>query len=395
MASELKRSVGLGLMVFYGVGVMVGAGVYVLIGAVAGAAGVYAPLAFLAAGLVAAPTALSYAELSSRFPEAAGEAAYVESAFQRPWLVWMTGLCVVVVGSISAAAVMRGGIAYLNVIVSIDNALASVLIGGALVAVALVGVLESLALAAVFTLVEVLGLLAVAGAGFMVEPSADWQQLGPPQFSGVAMGGVLAFFAFIGFEDMVNIAEETRDPERTLPRGIIIALLLTTLLYALVSWSAVRALGIDELANSEQPLALLWERSTGGSAQIFSVIAVVAALNGILAQVVMAARVLMGMGRRYPSMAFMASVNARSGTPVLATLCVGVLIVALSIAAPVLVLAEATSTVLLLLFVLINGSLIRIKLQQGRATHFNVPLWVPAFGVLGSVLALVATAVFR
>ncbi|MGB0866822.1 MAG: amino acid permease, partial [Granulosicoccaceae bacterium] len=178
--SGLKRRLSLSLMVFYGVGVMVGAGVYVLIGAVAGSAGIYAPLAFLLAGIVAAPTALSYAELSARVPEAAGEAAYVEASFGKQWLVALTGLSVVLVGSVSAAAVMRGGIGYLNGLISVDTTVAAVVMGGALITVALFGALESLTVAAVFTAIEVVGLLLVSGAGLLAEPSADWQHVKAP-----------------------------------------------------------------------------------------------------------------------------------------------------------------------------------------------------------------------
>ena len=392
--TELKRNLGLGLMIFYGVGVMVGAGVYVLIGAVAGTAGIYAPVAFMVAGLIAAPTALSYAELSSRHPEAAGEAAYVEASFGRQWLVVLTGLSVVLVGSVSAAAVMRGGIGYLNGLLSVDPTLAAVVIGSALVLVALVGALESLAVAALFTVVEVLGLMAVTGAGLLAEPSADWTQMSSPSFAGIGSGAVLAFFAFIGFEDMVNMAEETRDPEKTMPKAIILSLIITSVLYGLVSWAAVRSLGVDALATSEQPLALVWEHSTGTSARFFSLIAVVAALNGILAQMVMAPRVLMGMGRRYRSMRFLAVVNPRFGTPALATILVGAIVVAISVAAPVQVLAEITSFMLLLIFVLINASLVALK-RGSESSSFEVPLWVPVLGVLGSCLALLATLLWR
>jgi len=391
--AELKRNLGLGLMVFYGVGVMVGAGVYVLIGAVAGTAGIYAPLAFLLAGLIAAPTALSYAELSSRHPEAAGEAAYVEASFGRQWLVVLTGLSVVLVGSISAAAVMRGGIGYLNGLVGIDTTLAVVLIGSALVLVAVIGALESLAVAALFTLIEVLGLLAVTGAGFLAEPSVDWSVMPSPSLAGIGSGAVLAFFAFIGFEDMVNMAEETRDPKKTMPKAIILSLIITSVLYAVVSWAAVRSLGIEELAASEQPLALVWERSTGSSARFFSLIAVVAALNGILAQLVMASRVLMGMGRRYRGMRLLSKVYPRFGTPALATVLVGGIVMSISLAAPVQVLAELTSFLLLLIFVMINTSLIVLK-RRGASDGFEVPIWVPVLGVLGSFLALISTLVW-
>ena len=388
--TELKRNIGLGLLVFYGVGVMVGAGVYVLIGAVAGAAGIYAPVAFMLAGVVAAPTALAYSELSSRIPEAAGEAAYVEASFRRAWLVALIGFVVVLVGAVSAGTVMRGGVGYLGGIVNIDPVVASLLLGFLLIAVAIWGAFESLAVAAFFTIVEVLGLVVVSAAGLIAEPSVDWVQQPSVELTGISAGAVLAFFAFIGFEDMVNMAEETHEPQKTMPKAIIISLLVTTLLYALVSYAAVRTVSITALANNEQPLALLWEESTGRSAAFLSLIAVVAAMNGILAQMVMASRVLMGLGRRYNSMRWLARVYPRFGTPALATLLIGVVVIVISVLAPVKVLAEITSSLLLLVFIIINASLLILK-RQSAHEGFSVPQWVPLFGCIASAAALLGT----
>ena len=119
MSGALRRRVPLWLLTAYGVGVMVGAGIYVLVGAVAGQAGVYAPLAFLIAGLVALPSALSYAELASRMPEAAGEAAFVEAGFQNRAIAIIVGLAIVVAAVVSAAAVLKGGVGYLVTLVPV------------------------------------------------------------------------------------------------------------------------------------------------------------------------------------------------------------------------------------------------------------------------------------
>ena len=122
MAEHLKRRIGLGLLTAYGVGVMVGAGIYVLVGAIAAEAGIWAPLSFLLAGLIAAPSALSYAEFSTRLPEAAGEAIFVAKGLGRPWLALVVGLAVVAAGTISAAAVLRGGTGYLVSVVELPFA---------------------------------------------------------------------------------------------------------------------------------------------------------------------------------------------------------------------------------------------------------------------------------
>ena len=194
MAEQLKRRIGPGLLTAYGVGVMVGAGIYVLVGAVAAQAGLYAPLAFLLAGLVAAPSALSYAELSTRIPEAAGEAAYVEAGLGSRFLGRIVGLAIVAGGSVSAAAVLRGGAGYLTSFVDMPFEWAVIGLGLALSVVAVIGVLESLAMAALFTVIEVAGLALVVWSGWHAPVSPDWSSAAAPVFSGDRRGRNLGLF---------------------------------------------------------------------------------------------------------------------------------------------------------------------------------------------------------
>lgn len=382
----LKRRLGPALLTAYGVGVMVGAGIYVLVGAMAADAGVWAPLAFVAAGLIAAPTALSYAELSVRLPEAAGEVAYVEEGLGLHFLAVVVGLAIVLAGVISAAAVLRGGAGYLGALVPIEQRWLILGLGVALVAIACVGVLESIGFAAILTLIEVVGLVLVIWAGFSAPPVADYTAPPVVPWVGIASAAALAFFAFIGFEDIVNMAEEVRDPTRTMPRAILAALAITTLLYLTVSTAAVRAVPQEALAGSERPLALVWETS-GLSPLVLPAIAVAAALNGVLAQVVMAARVLFGLGARAPALALFHRAHPRLGTPILATLLAGGAMLAAALALPVSALAEVTSMVLLSVFVLVNISLIFLKRRAPEAP-FRVPMIVPVFAALASVTAL-------
>lgn len=399
MSQQLKRRIGLGLLTAYGIGVMVGAGIYVLVGAVAAEAGVLAPLAFLLAGLIAAPTALSYAEFSSRLPEAAGEAAYVGQGFNSKFFAIFVGLAVVVAGTVSAGAVLRGGAGYFAAATGIDAELAIIGMGVALVLVAIIGVLESFALVAVFTLIEVLGLALVVWAGFSTSASPDWNAAlplaemitTPGLATGIAFGAVLAFFAFIGFEDIVNMAEEVRNPTRILPQAIVISLAVTSVIYALVCWAAVRTVPLDALASSDSPLALVWQQSQGGNARFLSAIAVFAALNGVLAQIVMASRVLYGLGGRTTGLAAFRHAHPRFGTPVRATVLIGLAVLVAAYWLPVAQLASVTSATLLSVFVLVNLALILQKRRQPEAP-FQVPFAVPVVGLILSLLAL-ATAV--
>ncbi|MEX0283123.1 MAG: APC family permease [Paracoccaceae bacterium] len=390
MAESLKRRIGPGLLTAYGVGVMVGAGIYVLVGAVAGNAGLWAPLAFLVAGLIAAPTALSYAEFSTRLPEAAGEAAYVGTGLNSNALAILVGLAIVAAGTVSAGAVLRGGVGYLSQTVEIAPWIATLGLGLALIAVAVAGALESLALVAVFTLIELAGLGLVVWAGLTGEPVAEWSAPPALVWSGVASGAVLAFFAFIGFEDIVNMAEEVERPSRTLPIAILTSLGLTTLIYALVAFATVRVVPMAHLAHSESPLALVWQAARGGDARFLSAIAVFAALNGVLAQIVMASRVLYGLGARSPTLAMFHRAHARFGTPVLATCLIGLCVILAALTLRVAVLAEVTSAILLSVFVLVNLSLILLKRRVPQA-DFRISPAIPALGLILSALALVVT----
>ena len=222
---KLQRRLGLPLLVMYGTGITIGAGIYVLIGAVAGHAGRFAPWSFLLAALVMALTVASYAEMATRYPVSAGEAAYMRAAFSSKPLSVFTGLLTLVIGIVSSAAVAIGSAGYMTQFVNLPASVLVVVIVMVLGAISAWGILESVILAAFFTLIEVSGLLAIIGsamyAGLPVSPVI--LQLPPmdmTSFSAIAFGGLLAFFAFIGFEDLANIAEEAREPQRNaLPVG--------------------------------------------------------------------------------------------------------------------------------------------------------------------------------
>jgi amino acid transporter len=202
---------------------------------------------------------------------------------------------------------------------------------------------------------------------------------------------VLAFFAFIGFEDIVNMAEEVKRPEKTLPRAILLSLVITSAIYAVVAYAAVRAVPLADLAVSQQPLLLVWHQggtSDAATPAVFlSVIAVAAALNGVLAQIVMAARVMFGIGRRMPALAVFHRTSARFGTPTLATLLIGALVTTAALMLPVSSLAEGASTLLLSIFVIVNLALISMKHKQPEAP-FRVPMVVPVLGLLAALGAL-------
>lgn len=394
-APALRRSITLIPFVFYGVGVTVGAGIYVLVGLTAGLAGMSAPLSFVLAALIAAPTAFSFAELSSRLPRTAGEAVFVLEAFGSPRLSQMVGLAVVMTAVISSATVANGAAGYIEQILSIPVWLTKLVFVGTLGLIAAWGVVQSVTITVLLALVEVGGLFVIIGAGLYDlggVPSLA-PILSPSSISlsgvGILSGMFIAFFAFIGFEDMVNMAEEVRDPRRTIPRAIALTLAITALLYLSVVTVAVSVVPPAMLAASDAPLALVFEHATGHSAAMFAGVAVLATVNTVLVQIVMSARVIYGMVAVGAMPAALGRIDPRTQTPVIATFTTVAIILALALFFPLGTLARATTFSALGIFTLVNMALIRIKLRgKGEARQFEVPLPVPIAGMVlsGSVL---------
>jgi APA family basic amino acid/polyamine antiporter len=398
---SLRRTLSLPLVTFYGLGNILGAGIYVLIGKVIGAAGSYAPLAFLLAALLASLTAFTYAELSARFPLSAGEAVYVEKGLGIRLLPLVVGSLIVLAGLVSAAAIMKGFTGYLQVFVPVPAGAAIPLMVLLLGGLAIWGIAESVAVAAVITVVEVAGLLLIIGiaAPGMATPgslAAAEQSLNDTAvLPGILLGAFLAFYAFIGFEDMVNVAEEVRQPERNLPRAILLALLIASTLYLLVVLAAITSLPAGRLAASAAPLAELYESVTGREPVLITLISMLAVVNGALIQIIMASRVCYGMARRHWLPACLGRVHPRTRTPVMATVTVAVLVLLAALWFPIETLAKATSYLLLVVFALVNLSLWRLKRQAALEENdvFCVPRWVPATGFCASVVFVVLQAV--
>ena len=396
----LRRRLGLPLLVLYGTGITVGAGIYVLIGSVAGHAGLYAPWAFVFAALVMALTLGSYAELCTRYPVSAGEAAYIKAAFGSRLLSTVTGLLTIAVGVISSAAVSLGAAGYIEQFVDLPQSLIVVVVVGALGLVAAWGILESVLIASLFTLIEVGGLLIiiVAATRADVPAGAALLNLPPLEFntmSGIAFASLLAFFAFIGFEDLVNVVEEAKAPHRDLPIAMVLTLVITTLLYVAISAIAVAAVPVARLAASPAPLSEVFREVAQVSPATISAIAIVATLNTILAEMTMAARVIYGLARQGDLPRVLGQVHAKTATPLLATACIVVVVLALAMTVPFVRLAESTSIATLVVFALVNIALLRLR-WRGVPAHgkvFSVPIWVPIAGLVTCAI-MIGSAVF-
>ncbi len=396
--AALKRSLTLPLLTLYGLGVTIGAGIYVLIGATAARAGLYAPVSFLAAALAVAFTGLSYAELGSRYPVSAGEAAYVRHGLNSNRLSLLVGLLVITSGVVSSAAISIGAAAYVQ---SFINAPAQVLAAAIILILGLItiwGITQSVLIAALFTVLEIGGLLAVVAAGIWTRPEilSEWARLVPPlelpAWSGIGAASLLAFFAFVGFEDIANVAEEVKEPQKTLPRAILATLILSSLLYMAVVSVVVLSVPLERLSETAAPLALMFEDASGTTAMVFNVIASLATINGVLVQMIMASRVLYGLGKQGDLPVFLAAVNPVTRTPLNASVIIIAVILLLALLFPVAALAEMTSRIVLGVFVLINLALIGLKWRgvPAEGPIFHAPMAVPFLG-LGACGLLLAS----
>lgn len=390
--NKLIRRLSLPLLVFYGIGTILGAGIYVLIGKVAGEAGLYTPFSFLFASLLAGFSAFSYAELASRFPRSAGEAIYIEEGFAIKRLSILVGLLIVLVGIVSVATLAHGFSGYFSVFFDFPDTLVVTLL---IIVVGLIcawGIGQSVLLAAVMTVVEIIGLLIILYVGrdaFVLLP-AKIPELLPsfelPVWAGIFMGGFIAFYAYLGFEDIVNVAEEAIKPRINIPRAIIISLIVITLFYILISVVAIVLISPQVLSTSDAPLAMLYEKTTGQSPLLITAISLISVVNGALVQVIMASRVLYGMSQKKWLPEKFGSINATTRTPVYATIIVTLLILFFALVLPLLSLAKITSFITLIIFCLINFALLKIKYSRREHDGFSVAIWVPLIGGISTLL---------
>jgi len=225
-----------------------------------------------------------------------------------------------------------------------------------------------------------------------------WTVLTPPlqavPWAGVLGGSFLAFFAFIGFEDIVNVAEEVKDERRTLPAAIGLTLAITAVLYLAVAAVAVHAMTPAELAASPAPLVEIFEHRTGAPGTVLTLIGTFAVVNGALIQIIMAARVLYGMASQGWVPKALAAIHPRTRTPVVATVLIGGVVLVFALAGELEVLAETTTVFILAVFAMVNGALFQIK-RRGPAPSgsLTVPLWAPAMGAVTSTVFLVLTLI--
>lgn len=391
---QLKRTINWKMLALYGLGNILGAGIYVLIGEVAAESGQGLVWSFLLAALVASFTAWTYSEFASKYPLSAGAALYAEKAFKIPALSTFVGLTLAFTALVSSSTLLRGFARYAKdlfatfgwSVSSLPDPVFMAPILGLLSIIALKGISESAKLAAIFTLLEAGGLVlivmvAIVNGDAVAAAKSSVSSIGSVDILSICIGGFLAFYAFIGFEDMVNIAEEVKDPQRNMRRGMLTALVIATLLYVVVGISSLSILSSAELASQDAPLAAVFKKATGSSIPIITIIGVVAITNGVLIQIITSSRIIYGLAREGWIPLWLGAVNTKSGVPVNATLLsIGGIAIGSSLL-PLGTLAQITSFTLLVIFTVVQVSALKL-VNEGELT---LPRAVPIIGTILNV----------
>jgi APA family basic amino acid/polyamine antiporter len=393
----LKRVIGPNLLFFFILGDMLGGGIYALVGEVGAEVGGAIWTAFLAAFVLAALTACAYAELVTKYPYAAGAALYVNKAFKVPFVTFMVAFAVMASGITSAGALSKAfaGDYFAQFMDAPELGVALVFFAIVMV-INLIGISESVKTNAAFTTIEVIGLLIIIMIGIFALFGGDADPGRALEFKEgtsplllIVAGTTLAFYALIGFEDSVNVAEEVRDPTRAFPRALFAGLIVAGLVYLLVTLVASMVVNTNQLANSDAPLLeVVKEGPVDLPLKLFALIALFAVSNGALLNMIMASRLVYGMANQGIVPRVFRTLLPGRRTPWLAILFTTALGVVLIITGDLGVLADTTVMLLLIAFALVNVAVLVLRRDSVDHDHFTAPTFAPVLGAVISVFLI-------
>ncbi len=393
----LARAITPKLLLLFIVGDILGGGIYALVGEVGAETGGAIWSAFLLALVMAAFTAGSYAELVSKYPHAGGAALYVHRAFKNRFISFIVAFAVIMSGITSASALARGfGGDYLAEFVDIKVVFGALLLLAAITLVNLRGIAESVKLNVGFTLVEIGGLLLIVliAVVALLQGDADGGRAfefkeGSSVFAAMLAGAALAFYALVGFEDSVNVAEEAKDPVTTYPKVLFGGLAIAGVLYFLVTVGASVVVPTDDLSASSGPLLeVVKQGPLGIPEKVFSAIGLLALANGALINMIMASRLLYGMAREDVVPRQLGTIWATRRTPWVAILFTTAIAVGLIVEANLEKLADTTVALLVIVFAIVNASVLYLRRDRVDHDHFQVPSIFPVLGVGVSIALL-------
>jgi APA family basic amino acid/polyamine antiporter len=390
----LERSLSLWEVTLMSIGIILGAGIYVVIGEAAGLSGNAVWLSFIIAAIVATFTGLSYAELSSRFPKAGAEYVYVENSFGRH-AAWVVGWLIIAGSVIGSATVSLGFSRYFSALFNTPVLLTGIVMLLIVGSILLAGVKETATLTILFMAIEALGLAIIIFVGIPFFGSINYLEFAQGT-KGVIEAGVLIFFGYLGFEGITRLAEETKNPEKTIPRAILLSLGITTVIYILVGLAAVSVVPWQDLAQAQAPLALVAERVFGeNSFLILSVIALFSTFNTALVMLLSGSRLVFGMADQQALPRMFLQVLKRFRTPWTAILGVMVVSILFLFLGDLKTVANLTNFTIFAVFIVINGSVVFYRLKKPFDSGFripgaikNVPI-IPLLGIMTSLFMII------
>ncbi|OGT63034.1 MAG: hypothetical protein A3E85_05070 [Gammaproteobacteria bacterium RIFCSPHIGHO2_12_FULL_45_12] len=397
--SGLIRALGLGALIIYGVGDILGAGIYAIVGKIAGHAGPLTWLSFAIAMGVVFFTAGSYSELGSRFPKSGGVSIYILEAFGRQWLSLFSGILLFSATIFSMSTLSQAFVGYLRTFgFNFPDWFGVSCFFIILLLINVRGIKQSSIANIVSTAIEVSGLAIVLVCGFWYLSKSNTyavvtQPGSMPGITNVLQGAALAFFAFTGFEDLANVAEEVKQPEKNLPRAMLSSLGAAGLLYLGVSWMATTIIPGSELSQSEAPLLDVVSKSYPAMpSYLFSFIAIFAVSNTTLLNYITASRLLYGMSKAKLMPTFLQSVHRQYRTPYIAILAIFPLVLGLGLVGTLEELASSTSAIVLTVFSFSSIALIAIKFKERGEKKcskvFYVPTFIPCLAVVLNLSAI-------
>jgi amino acid transporter len=394
----LRRVVSRRMLLAFVVGDVLGGGIYALVGVVGARVGGAIWTAFAAALVLAAFTAASYAELTTKYPRAGGAGLFANRAFHRPLVSFMVAFAVAASGITSAATLARGfGGDYLSVFVSVDVAVGAVALLVLVGLINFIGISESVRVNVWLTAIEVGGLvlITVIGLGVVLGGDGDPGRAlelntaeGEGTLAAILAGTALAFYALIGFEDSSNIAEEVADPRRAYPLALFGGLAIAGTLYLAVTVVASMAVPTAELAGSSGPLLEVDRGPLAVDDRVFSAIGLLALSNGALINLIMASRLLYGMAEEGVMPRVLGSVHSARRTPVVAIVFVTAVAIVLALTGDLATLADTTVVLLLGAFIVVNLSVLVLRRDRVERDHFRTPLAFPVLGALACAVVL-------
>ena len=390
--AQLKRTLGLAECIFFGTGSILGAGIYAIVGKVAGFSGNMVWLSFLIASFTALMTAFSYAELSSMYPKSGGEYVYVKEAFNEK-IGAIIGIIISINGMVSGATVSIAFAGYFSELLDVNMRIASVGIIGLVWLVNVTGIRQSSVVNIIFTLIEMSGLALVIYVALPYFGEADYFELPPEGFNHVLLASALSFFAYIGFEEIVKLAEETKKPESTISKALFVSSAIVSVVYVTIAMLAVSAIPWEELKESKHPLSDIVDKKFGETgATIIAVIALFSTTNTILSNMLGSSRVMLNMSKEQKWLGKLAYVSPKRKTPVFALIAVAVVMVSFALIGSLETVAFIANLFIFVTFMSVNVSAIVLRKKQARFERpYKIPLNVgdvPVLSVVGVIMTL-------